>query len=296
MKNNKRFASGNTFSFELETRKNLGQNFLQDESIIHQIVARASRWMLPENKVCLEIGPGSGALTRALLHSGWTVVAIEKDARAVAGLQSSLVNEFEGKLRVIQGDILELNPDLVFSGAGKPALCIGNIPYYITSEIMLWFLKHQSHFNAGMFMIQKEVADRIASEPRCKSYGRLTVRMQLSCQVEQFLFVPASAFMPVPKVDSAVIELSPCSQLLLLDNETSQFEQFTSMLFSARRKMLRKTVTSALHQIFTPANHTLDEEQLVHKAEQLGIHLNQRPEELSPIQILALFRLLKGER
>ena len=97
-------------------------------------------------------------------------------------------------------------------------------------------------------------------------------------------------------MDSAVIELSPCSQLLLLDNETSQFEQFTSMLFSARRKMLRKTVTSALHQIFTPANHTLDEEQLVHKAEQLGIHFNQRPEELSPIQILALFRLLKGER
>jgi 16S rRNA (adenine1518-N6/adenine1519-N6)-dimethyltransferase len=160
---------------------------------------------------------------------------------------------------------------------------------------MLWFLKYQMHFNSGIFMIQKEVADRIASEPRCKSYGRLTVRMQLSCHVDQFLFVPASAFLPPPKVDSAVIELAPQAKPLLRESEINQFEQFTSILFSARRKMLRKTITSAMHQLFSHAEQRDDEDSMSKKAEQTGILFTQRPEELSPRQILDLFRLLKGE-
>ncbi len=296
MKKNKRFASGNTFSFELETRKNLGQNFLQDKNIINQIVARAARWMQPDKKTCLEIGPGSGAMTRALLASGWKVVAIEKDSRAVAGLKESLAREYEGQLTVVEGDILELNPDSVLSSFEMPALCIGNIPYYITSEIMLWFLRHQPHFSAAIFMIQKEVAERIASEPCCKSYGRLTVRMQLSCQVEQFLFVPARAFMPPPKVDSAVIELSPSSESWLLESEINQFEQFTALLFSARRKMLRKTLASAFHQLFSSAQPMANEKTFEEQAKQIGVQLVQRPEELSPQQILKLFRILKGAR
>lgn len=296
MKKNKRFASGETFSFELETRKNLGQNFLKDESVIRSIVARASRWFHPEQKVCLEIGPGSGALTRELLNSGWTVIAIEKDSRAVAGLRASLGSEFEGKLTVLEGDILELNPESVLSGLNQPALCIGNIPYYITSEIMFWFLKYQQRFSAGIFMIQKEVADRIASQPRCKSYGRLTVRMQLSCEVDQFLHVPARAFMPPPKVDSAVIELSPCSETHLHENEMSQFEQFTSLLFSARRKMLRKTLETAYYQIFNSSADSLSAETVLQRTKTLGIELTQRPEELAPLQLLKLFRAIKEGR
>lgn len=293
MKKNTKLASGSTFSFELETRKTLGQNFITDESVIHNIVARASRWRQPDQMVCLEIGPGSGALTRALLANGWNVFAIEKDSRAVEGLQASLAKEFEGQLKVIEGDILEQNPESLFSAFDKPALCIGNIPYYITSDIMLWFLKNQGLFSAGIFMIQKEVADRIAAKPRCKSYGRLTVRMQLSCQVEQFLYVPARAFLPPPKVDSAVIELSPLADSSLQAEEISQFEKFTSILFSARRKILRKTITHSVQQIFKSTNTNINEETISQKAAAVGVQLTQRPEELSPAQILGLFRVLR---
>lgn len=290
-----RLAKGETFSFELETRKNLGQNFLTDQTVIRDIEMRASSWGQESQKVCLEIGPGSGALTRQLLNNGWTVHAIEKDARAVAGLTSSLAQEFPETLKVIEGDVLKLSPQSFAPHTGALPLCIGNIPYYITSDILLWFLKHQKDFCAGIFMVQKEVADRLASGPGNKSYGRLTVRAQLSCQVEQFMHVPARAFAPPPKVDSAVVELSPRIETELSNEELSQFERFTALLFSARRKMLRKTIIQSVHQILSLPETGVNEESITNKADALGIRLSQRPEELSPIQILKLFRVLKGE-
>lgn len=293
---NSRLARGETFSFELETRKNLGQNFLTDETVIRDIEMRASSWSQNSQKVCLEIGPGSGALTRQLLSNGWTVYAIEKDARAVAGLNASLARDFPETLKVIEGDILNLSPQSLTPHIGTHPLCIGNIPYYITSDILLWFLNHQKHFCAGIFMVQKEVAERLASEPGNKSYGRLTVRTQLSCQVVQFLHVPARAFAPPPKVDSAVVELSPQLDARLHPDELVQFEKFTALLFSARRKMLRKTIIQSMHQIFALPATGVNEDCITNKADALGIRLSQRPEELSPTQILQLFRSLKEER
>lgn len=295
MKRNKRLASAEHFAFALETRKNLGQNFLADQTILAQIVARASMHAEKSKKTCIEIGPGSGALTRKLLEAGWTVHALEKDARAVAGLAQTLGQEFAGKFSVIEADVLRSELPKQLAEQGLTPLCIGNIPYYITSDILFWFLNQQNNFSAAILMVQKEVADRLAANPGSKDYGRLTVRTQLSCHVDQVLIAPAKAFVPPPKVDSAVVELTPHEHSLLQAGESEHFGRFTASLFSARRKMLRKTILHLAHEI---NGHEITNEVALgyeQTAEKLwGVSFNQRPEELSPEVMLGLYRLIKG--
>ncbi|NBO38275.1 ribosomal RNA small subunit methyltransferase A [bacterium] len=294
MKNSKRLARGETFSFELETKKNLGQNFLTDESILAQIVAQANQHAERSQRVCLEIGPGSGALTIQLLKAGWTVHAIEKDPRAVEGLRNSLGKEFPNTFTVTETDILRLDPKTLFSEAHGSPLCIGNIPYYITSEILFWFLAEEKNFCAAILMVQKEVAERLAASAGDRNYGRLTVRMQLACEVEQVLVAPARAFVPPPKVDSAVVELRPRSLVQINPTEIAGFEKFTAMLFSARRKMLRKTLQHFAHELKGAGISEQQFTNLEKQAEQqLAVVFTQRPEELSPEALLKLFRLLK---
>lgn len=297
MKQNKRLANSDHFAFDLETRKNLGQNFLADQSIIAQIVARASVCFEKSRGTCLEIGPGSGALTRKLLESGWSVYALEKDRRAVEGLTRTLGEEFKDKLTVIETDVLQFSAEKFQQEQSGLPLCIGNIPYYITSDILFWFLKQQQFFSAAILMVQKEVADRLASEAGHKQYGRLTVRTQLSCDVEQVLVAPARAFIPPPKVDSAVVALTPLENPLLGTDEQDDFGKFTASLFSARRKMLRKTL---FHLATEMTGRQPDENfgaQLESRAEkEWGIKLTQRPEELSPETFLKIFRALRESR
>ncbi|MBM3381029.1 MAG: ribosomal RNA small subunit methyltransferase A [Betaproteobacteria bacterium] len=295
MKKNSKIARSDNFSFELETRKNLGQNFLADQTILAQIIARAQTHAKTSAQVCLEIGPGSGALTRKLLEAGWTVHAVEKDQRAVQGLKNSLGVEFPDRFRVIEADILRFDASELLATLTSAPLCIGNIPYYITSDILFWFLKHDKRFSAGIFMVQKEVGDRLACPPGHKDYGRLSVRIQLACAVEQVLVAPARAFVPPPKVDSAVMELLPRTEALLSSEETEPFEKFTALLFSARRKMLRKTLQQASHELF---GRGIGEEAFARFAENaqktLSVELTQRPEELAPVVLLNLYRMLRG--
>ncbi|MEY4066570.1 MAG: hypothetical protein RIR26_2778 [Pseudomonadota bacterium] len=294
MKNNKKLARGEHFAFELETNKRLGQNFLKDESILSQIVGHAEQFANKSQRQCIEIGPGSGALTRKLLAAGWHVHAIEKDARAVAGLRSSLALEYPSTFAVSEADILQTKALPMVPEASCMPLCIGNIPYYITSDILFWFLAQQKNLCAGVFMVQKEVAERLAAGPGHKDYGRLTVRMQLACTVEQVLVAPASAFVPPPKVDSAVVSLVPWGETPLRADELALFEKFTAFLFSARRKMLRKTLQQAKPSVFGQTFSENGFEEFAEKAQrQLSVSLTQRPEELPPPQILELFRLLR---
>ncbi|MFZ9520928.1 MAG: 16S rRNA (adenine(1518)-N(6)/adenine(1519)-N(6))-dimethyltransferase RsmA [Silvanigrellaceae bacterium] len=300
MKSSRRLARGDGFAFELETRKNLGQNFLADSSIIERIVARAETHAERSNRRCIEIGPGSGALTRRLLENGWKVYAVEKDERAVEGLKNSLGQEFAGNLDVTGTDVLRVDVSkfLLEKQENSPTpLCIGNIPYYITSDILFWFLNQQKHFSAAIIMIQKEVAERLASAPGAKDYGRLTVRTQLQCEVDQVLVAPASAFVPPPKVDSAVVELKPLESPLLATEEADAFGKFTAALFSARRKMLRKTLLHIAHEMSGQAVEVEAAAQFEKLAmQELGISFNQRPEELPPHILLKLFRQLRGLR
>ena len=243
MKNKKtKTAQAPHFAFEMNTQKSLGQHFLADTRVIADIeYAAATSLPLGSLKRCLEIGPGSGALTKQLLAQKWNVLAIEKDERAVEGLNKTLATQFPDSFRVLQSDILKYTekPD------NRP-LCVGNLPYYITSDILFWFCSQAEHFGAAVFMIQDEVADRLNAKAGTKAYGRLTVRMQLACEVEKLFTVPASAFVPPPKVNSAVIRLVPKKFGFESAAHEKHFSSFTVTLFSARRKMLRRALANEL--------------------------------------------------
>jgi 16S rRNA (adenine1518-N6/adenine1519-N6)-dimethyltransferase len=182
------------------------------------------------------------------------------------------------QLVVRNEDILKFKPN------PDGQLCVGNIPYYITSDIVLWFIEHIECFSGAILMVQDEVASRLASKPRSKEYGRISVRVQLQCDVQKALFVPAKMFSPPPKVDSAVIVLRKKPNPFKDADEVKRFEKFTAVLFSARRKMLRRVLADRINET--------NSEQLWKTLNAAQVMPETRPDALSPEQILSLFRAL----
>ena len=215
-------------------------------------------------RVCHEIGAGSGNLTSALIDAGFEVVAIERDPYLA---QKILADRVICK-QIVISDIRQWTPPV----ADNQSLCIGNIPYSITSDILLWLTKHRASYHTNLLMVQREIADRLIAQPHTKKYGRLSVIMQLYFKITKLFNVSRYCFRPIPRVDSTVIQLTPTDQQPLV-NERS-FAQFTQLLFHTRRKTLGK--------IF--AINNLDQ--------QLLNNPQQRPENLSPQEIVILFNKL----
>lgn len=267
-----------TGAFYLEAKKSLSQNFLKDKNVIVRIVQSAEQ-CTPHGREqrCVEVGPGTGALTEALLARGWKVHCIEKDSRAVVGLKDELVPKYPATLTIDEVSILKWAPP-----QGDPCLCLGNLPYAISSDFFLWFYKHRSSFSNGLFMIQDEVAERLAAPPSTKAYGRLTVRMQLGFHVKKLFTVPPEAFTPRPRVNSAVVLLEPKPFAFESPEEDARFSLFTATLFSARRKMLRGTLPHVPESIWSGL-------------EAQSIFKTLRPDALTPHQILEIFRSLNAK-
>jgi 16S rRNA (adenine1518-N6/adenine1519-N6)-dimethyltransferase len=208
--------------------KSRGQNFLKDQGIIRRltglILAEAGAEKL------LEIGPGLGALTRPLLEAGAEVLAVELDR----GLAENLQNENQPGLMVLNRDILTLDP-AEFPG---PRFLFGNLPYNISSPALFWFIRHRRAFSGAMFMLQKELADRLTAAPGSRAYGRLSVALGLWCRVEKTLAVPATAFHPRPRVASAVVRLRPVPPEAEPPISPEVLGRFTQAAFGARRQTL----------------------------------------------------------
>jgi 16S rRNA (adenine1518-N6/adenine1519-N6)-dimethyltransferase len=184
--------------FGLRTQKKLGQHFLVDESVVSRI---ASALELGSGTPVLEIGPGIGTLTQALAMTGANVTAVELDRRFIGILDLTL--KAYPNVRVVQGDVLSLDiPEIM--GAG-PFHIAGNLPYYITTPIIMKILEERVPTDRMVFMVQKEVADRMVSGPGTKDYGALSVAVQFFTEASKLFEVPASSFMPPPAVESAVI-------------------------------------------------------------------------------------------
>ena len=251
--------------FDLEPKKNLGQNFLLDQIITDKIV-NVSR-MKPGDDV-LEIGPGPGGLTRSILFKNpKKLIAIEQDSRCILALEE--LKEIYPQLEIINGDALE-GCDLALT---KPKI-IANLPYNIGTALLLKWFKKIDFWDSMTLMFQKEVAERIAASPGCKSYGRLSVISQLLCDTELHFEIAPELFFPPPKVTSAVISLYP--KPVQQSSEVIEAVQLVCrILFNQRRKMLRSTLKQ-LHQ---------DVEMLVNKTD---ITLTQRPEELSVNQFVQI--------
>ena len=221
--------------FEHRARKRFGQHFLHDRSVIARIVAAIN---VRAGDRVVEIGPGKGALTRALLEVTDTLHAIELDRDLV----EHLAREFDpARLTVHQGDALSFN----VADLAEPETrlrVVGNLPYNISTPLMFHLLRSREVITDMHFMLQLEVVNRLAATADDADYGRLSVMAQLHCQVQPLMRVGAGAFTPPPKVESAVVRLIPRAQLPLPAQHMPAFTQIVAAAFSQRRKTLRNAL------------------------------------------------------
>jgi len=225
----------------LAARKSLGQHFLLDLNLTRRIARLAGDL---RNATVIEVGPGPGGLTRALLLEGaQRLFAIEKDQRCQSALRS-LVEAAEGRLTLIDADALEINPEEL---GPPPRLIVSNLPYNVGSALLTGWLQqlasNPESLKRLVLMFQREVADRLVARPRSKAYGRLSVLTQWLCRASISLEVPAAAFTPPPKVTSAVVVLDPRSRVLA-PCKLRSLEKVTAAAFGQRRKMLRQSLRS----------------------------------------------------
>jgi 16S rRNA (adenine1518-N6/adenine1519-N6)-dimethyltransferase len=206
--------------------KRLGQHFLRDAALLGRIADAVGAG--PAETV-LEVGPGPGGLTAALAARAGRVVALEKDRALADALEGRWQN-----VRVVAGDALELDWHAL---AGGPFLAAGNIPYNITSPLLDKALAPPRP-RSITFLVQREVADRLAATPGTRDYGALTVGVRAVAAVERLFRVPAGAFHPPPKVDSTVVRLVPLAEPLVADGDVPAFRRTVVGLFGYRRKQL----------------------------------------------------------
>ena len=243
--------------------KTLGQNFLHDQNLARWIVDQAQ--ITPQDYV-VEIGPGLGALTRFLLEKGAHVLAIEKDARLANFLRSYFDSE---RLEILNIDALKFDPRVLF--ARRCVKLIGNLPYNISSPLVLKFIEYPNPISLCLLMLQKEMALRLSASPCTHDYGALTLRVQLYHRVKYLRSVPATVFLPRPDVDSAVVQLTPRDPLELPQHDDELLLKLIRIGFSQRRKQLRKLLREYARDWNSLARH-------------LNIDPNARAEELSLLQ------------
>jgi 16S rRNA (adenine1518-N6/adenine1519-N6)-dimethyltransferase len=257
----------------IAARKSLGQNFILDLNLTRRIARAAGRL---DHATVIEIGPGPGGLTRALLAEGARrVVAIERDARAIAAL-GELKAHYPGRLEIIEGDALALDPAAVTEA---PRKIVGNLPYNIATALLLRWLDQIGEYESLTLMFQREVAERLIAAPREGAYGRLSVIVQWLTEPKILFNLPPRAFVPPPKVTSSVMSLLPRTAPLAAASKPA-LERVTAAAFGHRRKMLR----SSLKSLGVPVEPLLAAARIAPTA---------RAEELSVAEFCALARALE---
>ena len=272
----------------LTAKKSLGQNFLQDPSVHQRIV----KHLAPKpGDTFIEIGPGTGLLTKHLLDSPMKkLIAFELDDRAVPLLKEEFASEGQ-RFEVIQEDILKVDLDAVSEKEGAKLRVVGNIPYYITSPILFKLLDERDYVSDATLLVQLEVAERLTADPRTKEYGIPTVLANFFGEVKYLFKVPAGAFKPKPNVDSAVIQIdlergyfarNAITPPAGFANET--FRKLVRGAFAMRRKTLRNNLKGAGFGDKLP---------LLESTHAGAIILGRRAEELTIEEYLALYAMLE---
>ncbi len=252
-------------------KKSLGQNFLKSQNILSNIVKSGN---ISKKDIILEIGPGTGNLTEKILEKApERFIVIEKDRK----LSELLHKKFRGKIEIINEDILNCFNNFVFK---KKVKVFGNLPYNISTKILISFLKISNlkdKFEKFIFVFQKEVADRILAKENSKNYGRLSILTSLKMNSSKIIDIDPKYFYPKPKVWSSLVSLSP-----RLDFEEIKsnyhLDHITNIFFSQRRKMIKKP----MKQLFTKFEKV---------AQDLDLDLNLRPQNLSKNQYLEICKI-----
>jgi 16S rRNA (adenine1518-N6/adenine1519-N6)-dimethyltransferase len=247
--------------------KTLGQNFLHDQNLARWIVNQAE---LTADDYVVEIGPGLGALTKLVLEKGAQVLAIEKDTRLANFLRERLAH---ARLEVMNTDALKFDARALFSH--RRVKLLGNLPYNISSALLLKFLEYPSHISLSLFMLQKEIARRLSALPSTPDYGSLTLHVQLHHRVQYLRTVSATVFFPKPEVGSALVRILPRDRLELPPHDDELLQKLIRLGFSQRRKQLKKLLRAQVSDWDAAARN-------------LGFDPKARAEELSLLQWIGL--------
>jgi 16S rRNA (adenine1518-N6/adenine1519-N6)-dimethyltransferase len=228
----------------------MGQHFLTSEPAAYRIVEALGD---VSEATVLEIGPGRGAITDILAQKARRLIAVELDR--VMSAQLRMKFSMQPNVEIIEGDVLKVEMDTVFGAkpgslrtglnfAPEPARVVGNLPYYITSDILLRLLQYHRYFSTIVIMVQKEVADRVAAKPGHSEYGLLSATAQLYAKVEDLFTLPPGAFNPPPKVYSSVLRLTMAPQFDKLKVAEREFIDFLKLSFGQKRKTLVNNLKS----------------------------------------------------
>ena len=253
----------------IRAKKSLGQNFLRDANIADAIVRSLE---CAEGDTILEIGPGTGALTLRLAKLPAKTIAVELDPRAVAELRAALPARQFPNVTILEADFLRCDLAALL-GSGARGTIVGNIPYYITSDILFRIFEHSPLLNRAVIMMQREVAERLVAKIRTKEYGILTVAAAFTAKPKKLFTVPPSCFVPQPNVESAVVSFD-CADRLLAPERFARVMKLVRAAFSQRRKVLAnamKTYCASTH-IALPCEYA-----------------RRRAEELTPQEFITLY-------
>lgn len=274
--------------YDFRFSKSLGQNFLTDKNIIDKIIEDS---YIGEDDLVIEIGPGIGVLTQAAAETGARVIAVEIDKNLIPILRETL-GEYE-RVQVVNADILKTDINALIRQAEEAegrsfqsVRIIGNLPYYITTPIIMKILEEGVGATSITIMMQKEVAERINAEPGTKAYGALSVAVQYYCSVKPVARVPKEVFMPQPKVDSAVIRLDLREEKPVDLVEEKVFFACIKAGFGQRRKTMSNSLTGLCG---------LEKPQVLEVLEELGIDPRRRAETMSIQEFAGVANLVAGK-
>ena len=268
--------------YKFNFQKKFGQNFLIDPHVLEKIIESAG---VTKDDFVLEIGPGIGTMTQYLCESAREVVAVEIDSNLIPILQETL-SQYDN-VTVLNQDILKLDINAIAQekNGGRPIKVVANLPYYITTPIIMGLFESHVPIDSITIMVQKEVADRMQVGPGTKDYGALSLAVQYYAKPEIVANVPANCFMPRPNVGSAVIRLTRHAQVpVSVEDEKLMFK-----IIRASFNQRRKTLANGLNN--SPEIH-LDKETIQQSIEELGVPVNIRGEALSLEQFAALSNII----
>jgi len=261
----------------LRARRELGQNFLKDPSVAEKIVASAE---IGETDVVLEIGAGLGAMTIAAGRRAGRLIAVEKDRQLVPLLKTELADRGLANVEVIEGNILALSLSDFAAAAAHPIVVIGNLPYNISSQVVVKLVQERAFVSRAVLMFQKELAERLCAPPGSKVYGRLSVLLQYCADTKVLHHIRADKFFPRPKVDSIVLGIKFKTTIAQPVGDEALFVRVVQAAFGQRRKTLRNALSGGLLP--------LGGDDTIAVLQQAGIEPRRRAETLSVYEFVTL--------